>query len=128
MGWRIGYVIAHEKIIEAINSFQSHTSVIPHYFSNCGARSIEKGNKTSKFVKILKRRDIAINYCGLFKISYKLPTGAFIFHQCSKIEQNTIKFCEYLLEKDWLWFGRCFGSPGFIRLSFSPSTSKLLKV
>ena len=42
MGWRIGYVIAHEKIIEAINSFQSHTSGNPSIISQIAAQKLLK--------------------------------------------------------------------------------------
>ena len=129
-GWRIGYVVANEKIIEAITSYQSHTTGNASLLSQIAAQKIiETGNKTDKFVKILKkRRDIADKLLHTIpKISYELPKGAFYyFINVSKIETNTVKFCEYLLEKGLaLVPGEAFGYSGFVRLSFSTSTSKL---
>lgn len=130
-GWRIGYVIATQDIIEAVISFQSHTTGNTSLLSQFAALEvIKKGDKTEKFVKVLKKqRDLANKLLyAIPKISYELPMGAFYFFiNVSKIETNTIKFCRYLLEKGLVLVpGEAFGSGGFVRLSFSTSMSKLI--
>src|SRR3989338_6765315 len=81
--------------------------------------------------KLLKKRRkiVAKLLQTIPRISYDLPKGAFYyFINVSRIETNTEKFCEHLLEAGLaLVPGEAFGSPGFVRLSFSASTSKLIK-
>ncbi len=131
-GWRIGYVVAISKIVEAIIAFQSHTTGNASLLSQIAAQKIIKqGDKTEKFVKILKkRRDMTDTLLSAIpKISYELPKGAFYyFIDVSKIEKDTVKFCKRLLEEGLALIpGEAFGCPGFVRLSFSASTSKLVK-
>ena len=131
-GWRIGYVVAGEKIIEAIASYQSHTTGNASLISQIAAKKItETGDRTDKFVKILKkRRDLADKLLrAIPKISYELPRGAFYFFiDVSKIEKDTVKFCKRLLAEGLaLVPGEAFGFPGFVRLSFSASAPKLIR-
>ena len=131
-GWRIGYVVANEKIIEAINSYQSHTTGNASLLSQIAAEKIiEKGDKTDGFVKILRaRKDLVNNLLSTIpRISYEIPKGAFYyFIDVSKIETNTIKFCEDLLDSGLVLVpGDAFGRKGFVRLSFSAEKSKIVK-
>ena len=63
------------------------------------------------------------------RISYEIPKGAFYyFIDVSKIETNTIKFCEDLLDSGLVLVpGDAFGRKGFVRLSFSAEKSKIVK-
>ncbi len=131
-GWRIGYVIAQEEIIEAITSFQSHTTGNAALLSQIAAQAIIKaGDKTDKFVRVLKkRRDVADKLLrSIPKISYELPKGAFYyFIDISRMEKDGTKFCEQLLKEGLaLVPGEAFGRGGFVRLSFSISAPKLIK-
>ncbi|KKR61243.1 hypothetical protein A2643_01060 [Candidatus Nomurabacteria bacterium RIFCSPHIGHO2_01_FULL_39_220] len=131
-GWRVGYVIANKEIIQAVTSYQSHTTGNVSLLSQIAAQEIiKKGDKTKKFIQILKKRRkiVAKLLQTIPRISYDLPKGAFYyFINVSRIETNTEKFCEHLLEAGLaLVPGEAFGSPGFVRLSFSASTSKLIK-
>ena len=131
-GWRIGYVVAGEKIIEAIASYQSHTTGNASLISQIAAEKItESGDRTDKFVKILKkRRDLADKLLrAIPNVSYELPRGAFYFFiDVSKIEKDTVKFCKRLLAEGLaLVPGEAFGFPGFVRLSFSASAPKLIR-
>ncbi|MFA5791772.1 MAG: aminotransferase class I/II-fold pyridoxal phosphate-dependent enzyme [Candidatus Paceibacterota bacterium] len=131
MGWRIGYVVAEKEIIDAIASYQSHTTGNASLLSQIAAEKIiENGDKTDNFVKILKKqRDLANTLLQTIpKISYEIPKGAFYyFINVSKIEIDTEKFCKRLLEKGLaLVPGEAFGYKGFVRLSFSVSKSKLM--
>ena len=129
-GWRIGYVVANEEIIKAITSYQSHTSGNAPLLSQVAALLIIKnGDKTDKFVEILKERRNLVDKLlkTIPKISYEIPKGAFYyFIDVSKIEKNTVEFCEYLLKAGLaLVPGEAFGNPGFVRLSFSAEANKL---
>ncbi len=131
-GWRIGYVIADKEIINAISSYQSHTTGNAPILSQIAAQKIlEKGDKTERFVKVLKKqRDLADKILkNISGISYTVPKGAFYyFIDVSKIEKNTEKFCEELLKSGLaLVPGEAFGYPGFVRLSFSTSTKNLIE-
>jgi aspartate aminotransferase len=131
-GWRIGFVVAPEKIIGAINSFQSHTTGNAPLLSQIAAEKIiAMGDKTEKFIKVLReRRDEANKILKTIpKISYLVPGGAFYyFIDISKIEKNTVKFCEELLKEGLAIVpGEAFSYSGFVRLSFSTSIENLLK-
>lgn len=129
-GWRIGYVAADKKIIEAITAYQSHTTGNAPILSQIAAEKIiATGDKTDKFVKILKkRRNLADKLLKTIPgIDYRIPGGAFYyFIDVSKIEKDTIKFCKLLLAAGLaLVPGEAFGSPGFVRLSFAASSSDI---
>ncbi len=131
-GWRIGYVVAEEKIIEAINAYQSHTTGNAPLLSQIAAQKvIETGDKTDKFIKVLKARRNMVDKLlrKVSKISYELPQGAFYyFINVSKIETNTVKFCERLLKSGLaLVPGEAFGKSGFVRLSFAVSEPELVQ-
>lgn len=131
-GWRIGYAVANGRIIEAINSLQSHTTGNAPLLSQIAAQKIlESGDKTDAFVKILKkRRDLADTLLSTIpNISYHVPKGAFYyFINVSRIEKNTTKFCKDLIKAGLaLVPGEAFGSSGFVRLSFSASTPKIIE-
>lgn len=131
-GWRIGYVVAAPPVIQAVVSFQSHTTGNASVLSQvAGEVIIKRGDKTENFIKVLKkRRDMADSIlCTIPKISYELPQGAFYyFIDVSQIEKNTVKFCEQLLKEGLaLVPGEAFGLSGFVRLSFSAGADKLLK-
>jgi aspartate aminotransferase len=131
-GWRIGYVVANAEIIKAITSYQSHTTGNAPLLSQIAALEIIKtGDKTDKFVKVLKeRRDLTDKLLNTIpKISYELPKAAFYyFIDVSKLERDTVKFCELLLMEGLaLVPGEAFGVPGFVRLSFSAGATKLIE-
>ncbi len=131
-GWRIGYVVASSEIIEAIASFQSHTTGNAPLLSQIAAlKIIQTGDDTKKFVKVLRKRRDKVNeiLSNIPNISYELPRGAFYyFIDVSKIEVDTVKFCKHLLEKGLaLVPGEAFGRSGFVRLSFAASLPTIIK-
>nr|MBP6060797.1 aminotransferase class I/II-fold pyridoxal phosphate-dependent enzyme [Candidatus Paceibacterota bacterium] len=75
-GWRIGYVVASTKIIEAVNAFQSHTTGNAPLLSQIAAEKIiEMGDDTEKFIKVLRERRDTTNsiLATIPKISYVVP-------------------------------------------------------
>jgi len=131
-GWRIGFIVANDNIINAISAFQSHTTGNAPILSQIAAiKILEMGDKTDKFVKVLKQqRDKADKMLrGIPNINFETPKGAFYFFiNVSKLEKNTLKFCEGLLKAGLaLVPGEAFGYAGFVRLSFSTSTKNLIE-
>lgn len=129
-GWRIGYMVASKEIIEAINSYQGHTTGNAPLLSQIAAQSvIDKGDDVGVFLKVLKKNKDAVDKIlrTIPDISYELPKGAFYyFVNVSKLEKDTVKFCKLLLEEGLaLVPGEAFGYSGFVRISFSSSMLKI---
>lgn len=129
-GWRIGYVVANERIINAINDYQSHTSGNAPLLSQIAARkAIDRGDDTSKFLKVLNANRLkAFNILKTIPlISFKMPEGAFYFFiDISHLQKNSEKFCMDLLEEGLaLVPGEAFGRSGFVRISFSANWIKI---
>ncbi|MBI4049514.1 MAG: aminotransferase class I/II-fold pyridoxal phosphate-dependent enzyme [Candidatus Doudnabacteria bacterium] len=131
-GWRIGYVAADKRIIDAINAFQSHMSGNASVISQLAAIEIlKRRDKADKFVKVLnKRKNLVTRMLRTIRgISFRIPAGAFYFFiDISRIAKNSERFCQNLLRSGLaLVPGEAFGKPGFVRLSFAASNSDLVE-
>lgn len=127
-GWRIGYAAGDEKAIAACSALQSHTTSNPCSISQKAALAALTGpqSETKKFIKELdKRRKYFIKELEkIKKIKVVKPQGAFyVFVDISKIEKNSQKFCQCLLEKEKVASipGSAFMAEGFVRFSYTCS-------
>lgn len=140
-GWRIGHIIADEKIAKMIGDIQSQTTSNPCSISQKAAEEAFLGSQkpVNKMVaEFKKRRDLMVKLLQDIKgVKIKSPDGSFyVFPDFSaffgkkaggkKIE-NTLQLCEYLLDeaKTGIVPGEAFGAKGYARLSFATSEDNI---
>jgi aspartate aminotransferase len=132
-GWRIGYMVASTKIIEANNRLQSHITGNPSIISQyAGLEAVARKSITSSFIKTLRRRKDLTE--SLLKeipgIAFTSPQGAFYFFiDISKIDKDDVSFAEALLCQCQVAVvpGSAFRAPGYIRISFACDQSVIKK-
>jgi len=140
-GWRIGWALGPQKIIQAIGDYASQSTGAPSSISqyaaaaalaNCEA-NIKETNNTLK-----QRLNSALNeFKNIPEFKIYKPDGAFYLwvniqkalgksYQGQRIISSK-DFCQVLLEKLYVATvpGEEFGNPGFMRLSFAISPERL---
>lgn len=133
-GWRLGYVLAQEEIVEAMVKLQQNSVTCPTTFAQFGAiEALKSGDWfTKKLAQIYQEhRDFLANGLKELKFfDFIYPDGAFyLFVDVSKINKNSTEFCLDLLERCKVAAipGIAFGAngEGFIRVSFATSKENL---
>ncbi len=127
-GFRLGYLVADELIINAINKLQSHLTGNNCTFSQYGA--IEALQMDSSIIDgmidiMKKRRDLAFNLAkDIFKVIQ--PSGAmYLFPNVDEFMGerfiNDIEMANYILEKAKVAVlpGSAFGQPNHLRICFA---------
>ena len=133
-GWRLGTVIAPEKVIEKMGLLlQTTSSCVSSFIQKAGIEAI-KGNQTEvkKMMKEYKeRRNLIVNGLNsIEKISCLNPGGAFyVFPDIRETGLKSQEFAEQLLESKGV--GVCAGNDfgeageGFVRLCYATSQDEI---
>lgn len=138
-GWRLGYAIGPQEIINLMNKIQQAATTSPTSFVQYAALVVfEYKEKINRKINLMKEtfkenRDLAVKLLSeIDNISFNIPQGAFyIFPDISRYYKDSKKFTIDLLEKKHVSvtpgvaFGR--GGEGHIRISFSASREALTK-
>jgi len=127
-GWRFGYLATpNNELIKAMTKLQSQsTSNINSITQYASIVALEgKADKDIEMMRVEfeKRRDLA---CELFNaidgLSVVKPNGAFyLYVNIKNVEENSLSFCEKLLETTGVAVvpGLGFGLDGYFRFSFA---------
>lgn len=133
-GFRIGYMVAPQKIIQAVNKLQSHLTGNNCTFAQFGA--LEALTMDQQFFDDMKetfkkRRDLAYSLCKEI-MDCPAPEGAFyLFPNVENFLKTRFKddaeMALYLLTeaKVAILPGSFFGMPGHLRFSFSNSEENI---
>jgi len=140
-GWRLGWIIAHEKLISACNNLQSHmTSNVANIVQKAGEAALDLDESYLKEIREIykTRRDLIVSLANELKdVKVVEPDGAFYIFPCfenylgasykGKIIQTTQDLAEILLEAAGVVFvpGEAFGAPGYGRFSFATSQDQI---
>ncbi|MBM0637119.1 pyridoxal phosphate-dependent aminotransferase [Campylobacter sp. VicNov18] len=135
-GWRFGYMASKNKaLISAVKRLQGQSTsnicaitqyaAIPALTGICD-EDIEKMRQAFE-----KRRNLALDFLAKIpNISVYKPQGAFyLFINIQKIEKNSMRFCQKLLEQEKVAVvpGIGFGMDGYFRLSYATSDELIKK-
>lgn len=127
-GWRMGYLASKDtKLVKMMNNLQSqctsNINSITQKASIAGLDGRAQEDIEKMRLAFKERRDFACEALNKIKgLSVNLPDGAFyLFVNCSKIEQDSMKFCKTLLEEKGVALvpGIGFGMDGYFRFSFA---------
>ncbi|HLG18273.1 MAG TPA: pyridoxal phosphate-dependent aminotransferase [Bdellovibrionota bacterium] len=136
-GWRIGYALGDKKLISALENVQSQSTSGASSIAQWAAleaisgEQADVGQMKEEFEH--RRNHIYERLCSIPDVTCEKPDGAFYFfpniakYLNSESIDSDDKLAAYLLDKYGLAVvpGSDFGSPGFLRLSFSASITEL---
>lgn len=135
-GWRFGYFASKIPNLNAkIKALQSQSVSNVSSVIQAAAIPALLGKTQNEVEKMcaayLQRRDYAVNAINSIDgLSVKIPNGAFyLFVNCSKIERDSMKFCENLLKEQKVAVvpGIGFGMDGYFRISFATDLENIKK-
>ncbi len=145
-GWRLGWLVGPQQLIEAATALQSHLSSHPSSITQRAALYALNGDASVEstvdaMVRTFRERRDAI-VAGLSEIDGLIcpePEGAFyVFPDVrglfgrplgpnGRIVSSAADLCAYLLDEALVTVvpGEAFGTPGFVRLSYALSMDQL---
>jgi len=138
-GWRMGYAVGNQQLIQAMVDLSSHSTSNPTSFSQYGALAALTGTQEPLEMmkkEFVKRRDRAVELLNQIEgISCLKPEGAFyVFPNVTKAMANmgytnVDKWCEDLLEQAKVSVipGSGFGAPDNFRISYATSMEQIEK-
>ncbi len=133
-GWRIGYLIADEKIAKAATGLLSHiTGNAPMPSQQAALVALSRDDRPpAETIEILERQRKLVDDAlkKIPNLKYQLPGGAFYFFiDLRGIAKNSAEWCEQLLVETGVALvpGEAFSAPGFARLSFVSDETTLVK-
>ncbi|MEM2135995.1 MAG: pyridoxal phosphate-dependent aminotransferase [Candidatus Freyarchaeota archaeon] len=129
-GWRLGYAVAHPKIVDAMSKIQQNSTTCATSFVQKAAVEALKGSQ--KCVEEMrreydKRRKVIVKALNQIDgVSCPMPRGAFyVFPNISEYSKDSFQVAEKLLESKGVCLtpGRTFGSngEGHLRISYAAS-------
>ncbi len=132
-GWRVGYLAAHERIIEAVSKIIDHTTSCASSISQKAAlAAIENKEWQSQIrTKFEKRRNLlweGISNCS--KLRPIKPEGTFyMFCDITGTGLSSLEFSNKLLEQHLVSCipADVFGKEGFVRFSFATNSEQISK-
>lgn len=132
-GWRVGYMNVPQNIVKYLKLFQAYTTSNVNSLAQVVA--IDAVLNDEEFINQLKknleeRRDYIYKYLkhiDKIKLEKKPDATFYIWANIEKIEKNSVKFCEKVLENTGVALvpGIEFGREGYIRISFTNSISDI---
>lgn len=129
-GWRLGYAIANERIIEAMNKLQQATTTCPTSFVQVAGVAAFKGPMDS-FKRMIEEFDCRRKYTvralnEILGVRCVMPKGAFyVFPKFQGMRMSSLEISMRLLEEECVSttpgsaFGEC--GEGYIRISYATS-------
>ncbi|MFH1748117.1 MAG: pyridoxal phosphate-dependent aminotransferase [Planctomycetota bacterium] len=124
-GFRIGWAVANQQLIEVMTNIQAHQTSGPSVLLQHAAIGALNGNQTgvdALRTTLENNRNILVDRLSSFEnVSVAKPQGTFYcFADFSKYEPDSTKLASFLLEKVLVVTvpGVEFGMDGFLRISF----------
>lgn len=132
-GWRVGYLLADEVLIKAMNKIHQYCIMCPSTISQYAAvEAIMNGDADCKLHResFEGRRNFIVNGLNRIGLQCHLPEGAFyVFPSIQSTGLTSDEFCEQLLnaEKVAVVPGTAFGQcgEGYIRISYAYSIDEI---
>jgi aspartate aminotransferase len=141
-GWRIGYVLAPEKLVQAVIKLQSQSTSNPASIAQHAALEAMRGPMDSVPVMLAeyakRRKRIVEGLRAIPGVTCEMPGGAFYAfpnvgaHLASgkssqALAKDTAELATLLLDKARvaLVAGEGFGAPGYLRLSYATSIERI---
>ena len=134
-GWRLGYAVAPEPLIKAMDALQGHTTSNACSLAQYAVLGALQDARTKKYVQTMrnefkKRREVMIKRLNQMDLSCQKPGGAFFaFADITRTHLGSVVLCKELLQNAHVACvpGKAFGSDKHIRLSYATSMDEIKK-
>jgi len=132
-GWRIGYAVGPEEVIQKMSALQSQTTSGAAGPSQHAAAAVlsspQRDDIVGDFRDILRRRrDTAVEaLSGVGGLELRPPAGAIYLYVRLTETSDSMSVAEQLLVQEGVATipGEPFGTPGFLRINYSVSDEEL---
>lgn len=129
-GWRVGYLIAPENVMERLLLLSAaQIAAVPTFLQTACITALTVDTLPMATV-YARRRAYACVRLDKMGLTYPQPRGAFyVFPNISKFGLSSEEFCTRMIKEAGVAAvpGSCFGAEGYIRLSFACSDEDLEK-
>ena len=127
-GWRIGYLIGPEEVMERLLLLNAaEIAAVPTFLQTACITALE--TETQAMAEVYtRRREYACHRLDEMGLTYPQPRGAFYaFPNIEKFGLSSEEFCTRMIQEAGVAAvpGSCFGAEGYIRLSFACSDGDL---
>ena len=127
-GWRIGYLIAAEHLIDKFVLLQAaQIAAVPTFIQDAAIAALQTDISAEQAV-FRKRRAYVSRRLNAMGLSFPEPAGAFyLFPEIRPFGLSSEEFCTRMIKENGVATvpGSCFGTEGYIRLSYCYSDGEL---
>lgn len=127
-GWRVGYLVCPEYVMDRLLLLSAaQIAAVPTFVQDAAVTALSQ-NAADMVSAYRQRRDYVCKRLSDMGLAYPRPEGAFyVFADIRKFSMDDDTFCTRLISEGKVAAvpGSCFGTPGFIRLSYCYSDSEL---
>ena len=127
-GWRLGYLVCPEYVMERLLLLSAGTiASVPTFIQAAGVAALDQDTRPMRDT-YRRRRDYVTARLDRMGLTYPAPEGAFyIFPDIRRYGLSSDEFCTCLIREGGLAAvpGSCFGAEGHIRLSYCYSDLQL---
>ncbi len=127
-GWRIGYLIAPEYVMERLLLLSAATiTAVPTFLQQAAVTALQTDPGPMRQI-YRARRDYVLGRLDRMGLSYPYPEGAFyVFPDISRFGLTSDQFCTRMIREGKLAAvpGSCFGADEHIRISYCYSDEEL---
>lgn len=127
-GWRLGYLVCPEYVMERLLLLSALTiAAVPTFVQEAGIRALEQDTSPMREI-YRRRRDYVTARLRRMNLEFPEPEGAFyVFVNIQKFGMTSDEFCTRLIREGKLALvpGSCFGVEGWVRLSYCYSQREL---
>ena len=129
-GWRIGYLTCPDYVMERLLLLSAGTvTAVPTFLQEAAVTALQS-DPTPMLEIYRKRRDYVCARLDEMGLAYPKPDGAFyVFVDISRFGLSSEEFCTRMIREGRVAAvpGSCFGTEGFIRLSYCYADEELKK-
>ena len=127
-GWRVGYLICPEYVMERLLLLSAATiTAVPTFLQDAAITALRTDTAPMREI-YAKRRDYVCARLDAMGLKYPAPEGAFyVFPEISKFGLSSDEFCTRMIKEGKVAAvpGSCFGADNHIRLSYCYSDEEL---
>ena len=127
-GWRVGYLLGDNSVIEKLNVLHGHTITCAASVLQIACETALKTDISDVRKMYGRRRELVLNRMREMGLYYPEPQGAFfVFPDISSFGLSSEDFCRRMITEARVAAvpGSCFGTEGHIRLSYCSDVEKL---
>ena len=127
-GWRVGYLVCPEELLSRLLLLSAaEIAAVPTFIQAAAETALTVDTEPMRQI-YEKRRNYVCRRLDAMGLAYPMPEGAFyVFADISRFGIPSWTFCERMIREAGLAAvpGTCFGTEGYIRLSYCYSDREL---